>query len=75
MQVRSLGQEDPLEEDIAMHSSILTWRILWTEEPARLPCPCDSPSKNNGVVCHALLKGIFLTQGSNLRLYASYTGR
>ena len=36
MQVRSLGQEDPLEEDIAMHSSILTWRIPWTEEPARL---------------------------------------
>ena len=30
--VRSLGQEDPLEEEIATHSSILTWRILWTEE-------------------------------------------
>ena len=35
-QVWSLGQEDPLEEDIAMHSSILTWRIPWTEEPGRL---------------------------------------
>ena len=34
--VRSLGQEDPLEEEMANHSSILTWRILWTEEPGRL---------------------------------------
>ena len=34
--VRSLGQEDPLEEDVATHSSILAWRIPWTEEPGRL---------------------------------------
>ena len=33
MQVRSLGQEDPLEEGMATHSSILTWRVPWTEEP------------------------------------------
>ena len=32
----SLGQEDPLEEGMAMHSSILAWRIAWTEEPGRL---------------------------------------
>ena len=31
--VKSLGWEDPLEKDMATHSSILTWRILWTEEP------------------------------------------
>ena len=30
------GQEDPLEEGIVIHSSILAWRILWTEEPGRL---------------------------------------
>ena len=35
-QVRFLGQEDPLEEEMATHSSILAWRILWTEEPGRL---------------------------------------
>ena len=35
-QVRSLGQEDPLEEDMATHSSILAWRIPWTGEPGRL---------------------------------------
>ena len=32
-QVRSLGQEDPLEEEMATHSSILAWRIPWKEEP------------------------------------------
>ena len=32
-QVQSLGQEDPLEEGMAIHSSILTWRIPGTEEP------------------------------------------
>ena len=30
------GQEDPLEEDMAIHSRILAWRIPWTEEPGRL---------------------------------------
>ena len=36
MQVRSLGWEDPLEEEMATHSSILAWKIPWTEEPGRL---------------------------------------
>ena len=31
--VRCLGQEDPLEKEMATHSSILAWRIPWTEEP------------------------------------------
>ena len=35
MQVLSLGQEDPLEEGRATHSTILAWRIPWTEEPGR----------------------------------------
>ena len=34
--VWSLSQEDPLEKDMATHSSILAWEILWTEEPGRL---------------------------------------
>ena len=33
---RSLGREDPLEEEMATHSSILVWRIAWTEEPGGL---------------------------------------
>ena len=35
-QVLSLGQEDALEKEMATHSSILAWRIPWTEEPGRL---------------------------------------
>ena len=34
--VRSLGQEDPLEKEMATHSSTLAWKILWMEEPGRL---------------------------------------
>ena len=34
--VRSLGREDPPEEEMATHSSILAWRIPWTEEPGGL---------------------------------------
>ena len=35
-QIRSLGQEDVLEEEMATYSSILTWKIPWTEEPGGL---------------------------------------
>ena len=35
-QVRSLGWEDPLEKDMANHSSIFAWKIPWTEEPSGL---------------------------------------
>ena len=34
--VQSLGWEDPLEKEMATHSSILAWKILWMEEPGRL---------------------------------------
>ena len=51
MQFQSLHQQDPLEEGMATHSSILPWRIPWTEEPGRLQSielqswtrPKDSP--------------------------------
>ena len=36
MQIQSLGQEDPLEQDMATHSSIFAWKIPWTEEPGGL---------------------------------------
>ena len=36
MQVWSLGQEDPLEKEMATHSSIFAWEISWTEEPGGL---------------------------------------
>ena len=38
-QVRSLGWEDPLEKEMAIHSSIPAWRIPWVEEPGRLQSP------------------------------------
>ena len=34
--IRSLGQEDPLEKEMAIHSSIIAWKTPWTEEPGRL---------------------------------------
>ena len=36
IRVRSLGQEDPLEKEMAIHSNTLAWKIPWTEEPGRL---------------------------------------
>ena len=36
IRVRSLGQEDPLEKEMATHSSTLAWKIPWMEEPGRL---------------------------------------
>ena len=36
LQVQSLGQEDPLEKEMATHSSMLAWEIPWTEGPGRL---------------------------------------
>ena len=72
MQVRSLGQDDPLEKEMATYSSILAWELPRTEEllsrfvsdsarphrrqPTRLPRPWDSPGKNTGVGCHFLLQ-------------------
>ena len=43
--------------------------------PARLLCPWDSPGKNTGVGCHALLQGIFPTQGLNLHLLCLLHGQ
>ena len=42
MWVRSLGWEDPLEEEKATHSSILAWEIPWTEEPGELQTTKES---------------------------------
>ena len=37
-QIQSLGWEDPLEKEMAIHSSTIAWKIPWTEEPGRLQC-------------------------------------
>ena len=47
-QVRSLGQEDSLEKEMATHSSILAWEIPWTEEPGRLQSVGFQRVRHNG---------------------------
>ena len=47
MQIQSLDQEDPLEEGMATHSSILAWRIPWTEEPGKLQSVESQPVRND----------------------------
>ena len=51
-----------------MHAKLLQLCLLFATQPARLLCPWDSPGKNTGVGYHALLQGIFPTQGLNLHL-------
>ena len=62
--VRFLGQEDPLVEEMATHSSNLAWEIPWTEEPGRLQS-MEFSNQNTGAYSLSLLQGIFLTQESN----------
>ena len=53
---------------VSCFSRVQLYVTLWTEKPARLPCPWNSPGKNTGVGCCALFQVISLTQGSNLLL-------
>ena len=50
--VLSLGQEDPLEKEIAIHSSILSWKIPWTEEPGGLQSMGPQESDMNEKLNH-----------------------
>ena len=54
MRVRSLGWEDPLEKGMAIHSSILAWRIPWTEEPGKLQSMGRKESNMTEASEHAL---------------------
>ena len=49
IQVQSLDWEDPLEEEIATHASILAWKIPWTEEPARLQSVGSQRVRHDGL--------------------------
>ena len=53
--VRSLGREDPLEEGMATHSSILAWRISWTEKPGGLQ---STGYPRDGGACWAAVYGV-----------------
>ena len=52
MLVQSLGQEDPLEEEMATHSGILAWKILWTEKPGGLQSMGSQRVRHNWVCTH-----------------------
>ena len=56
--VRSLGREDPLEKEMATHSSILAWRIPWTEEPGGLQSMVSQRVGHDRVtsLTHSLIK-------------------
>ena len=54
-QVQSLGQEDPLEKEMATYSSILAWKIPWTEEPGGLQSMGLQRARHNLSTEHALL--------------------
>ena len=56
---------------LSCFSCLQLFATLWTAD-RQLLCPWDSPGKNTGGVCHFLLQGIFLTQGSNPRLCLLY---
>jgi len=45
--VRFLGQEDPLEKEMATHCSVLAWRFAWTEEPGGLQSTASQRVRNN----------------------------
>ena len=53
MWAQSLGQEDPREKGMATHSSILAWRIPWTEEPVGYNSQGDNESDMTEVTQHA----------------------
>ena len=66
--VHSLGQEDPLEEEMATHSNILAWEIPWTEEPGGLPSMGSQRVRHNLVTKQqysiACIFHIFFTHSS-----------
>ena len=58
-QVRALGQEDPLEEGMATHSSILAWKIPWTGEPGGLQSMEFQRVEHDWVSEHARMQAVF----------------
>ena len=64
--VQSLGWEDPLEKGMATHSSILTWRILWTEEPGKLQSMGSQRLGHNWATKHSTVHSVYLTEDRTL---------
>ena len=64
IQVQSLDWEDPLEEGMAAHSSILVWRIPWTEEPGKLQSMESQESDTTEQLTHRTFLGVSSPFGS-----------
>ena len=67
--VRSLGQEDPLEKEMATHSSTLAWRIPWREEPGTLQ------SMGSQRVGHDCAASLSLSQMKRIPQYSALNGK
>ena len=67
--VQSLGWEDPLEEKMAIHSSILSWRIPWTEEPGELQSMTEWLGTAHFIVWGGAGRGSFLEAGKEFHGY------
>ena len=69
MRVQSLGWEDPLQEGMAIHSSILAWKIPWTEEPGGLWFIGSQRVRHDGcdlAYMHIIIYTILLTEVRSL---------
>ena len=77
MWVQSLGREDPLEQEMATHSSILAWRILWTVEPGGLQSMGSQRVGHNSARAHTHTRkyfGITLFSSVFLNINHRYLG-
>ena len=72
LQVQFLGQEDPVEKEMATHSSILAWKILWTEEPGRL-LSMGSQKRHGLATKQQQLQTIFITYKHIHRVFAFFS--
>ena len=59
-QVQPLGREDPLEKEMAIHFSVLAWRIPWTEEPGGLHSQRDCKESNMTELLHSVVNLVIL---------------
>ena len=66
MQVQSLGQKDPLEEEMATHSSIIAWKVPQTEDPGRLQSMGLKEVGHNFMTEHARMHGHLLLVSTDL---------
>ena len=73
-QVRALGWEDPLEKEMAIHSSTIAWKIPWTEEPGRLQSMGSQRVRHDSHVKDLISTAFGFPGGSEVKASASNAG-